>query len=49
MESLTAQHEAWMGLALEEARGALATSDVPIGAVVVGPDGRILGDRKSVV
>ena len=32
-----------MGLALAEARRALATADVPIGAVVLGPDGDILG------
>ena len=33
----------WMGLALGEARRALETSDVPVGAVVVGPDGEVLG------
>lgn len=33
----------WMGLALAEAGRALATSDVPVGAVVVGPDGTVLG------
>ena len=33
----------WMGLALAEARHALATADVPVGAVVVGPDGAVLG------
>lgn len=32
-----------MGLALAEARAALSTEDVPIGAVVVGPDGGVLG------
>ncbi len=31
-----------MGLALEEARRALLTADVPIGAVVLGPDGGVL-------
>ena len=39
----TQQHAAWMGLALEEARRALLTADVPIGAVVLGPDGGVLG------
>ncbi len=39
----TARHAEWMGLALSEARLALATADVPIGAVVLGPDGEILG------
>ncbi|MGO1317529.1 MAG: tRNA adenosine(34) deaminase TadA [Cellulomonadaceae bacterium] len=32
-----------MDLALVEARAAPATSDVPVGAVVVGPDGRVIG------
>lgn len=32
-----------MGLALAEALRALTTDDVPIGAVVLGPDGEILG------
>ncbi|MBT1003557.1 tRNA adenosine(34) deaminase TadA [Paenarthrobacter sp. DKR-5] len=41
------QHEAWMGLALDEAREALATEDVPIGAVVVGPDGTVLGRGRN--
>lgn len=39
----TALHAQWMGLALSEALRALDTSDVPIGAVVLGPDGGILG------
>ena len=43
----TEQHESWMDLALTEARGALATQDVPIGAVVVGPDGRIIGTGRN--
>ncbi|WP_026551182.1 tRNA adenosine(34) deaminase TadA [Arthrobacter sp. H20] len=36
-------HSQWMGLALEAAHCALETADVPIGAVVVGPDGTVLG------
>ncbi|MCL2091455.1 MAG: nucleoside deaminase [Micrococcales bacterium] len=36
-----------MGLALEEARAALATSDVPVGAVVLGPDGDIVGRGRN--
>lgn len=39
----TAKYAEWMGLALTEARHALTTGDVPIGAVVLGPDGGILG------
>ena len=40
-------HEAWMRLALEAARGALATGDVPIGAVVVGPGGEVLAVGRN--
>jgi len=47
MESPTVAQEAWMGLALEQARAALDTADVPIGAVVVGPDGTILGTGRN--
>ncbi|MEB7505554.1 tRNA adenosine(34) deaminase TadA [Arthrobacter koreensis] len=47
MESPTAAREAWMGLALEQAHAALDTADVPIGAVVVGPDGTILGTGRN--
>lgn len=39
----TALYAQWMGLALTEAQHALLTDDVPIGAVVLGPDGEILG------
>lgn len=47
MESPTAARQAWMELALEQARAALDTGDVPIGAVVVGPDGSILGTGRN--
>ena len=40
-------HHKWMGLALDEARRALATDDVPIGAVVIGPDGAVLGSGRN--
>ena len=43
-------HERWaepMRLALEEARAALASADVPIGAVVLGPDGEVLGRGRN--
>ena len=33
----------WMELALAQARLALATGDVPVGAVVVGADGAVVG------
>ncbi|MEW1981620.1 tRNA adenosine(34) deaminase TadA [Citricoccus sp. NPDC079358] len=42
----TSHHE-WMGAALDQARAALETSDVPIGAVVVGPDGTVLGTGRN--
>ena len=37
----------WMALALAEAQCALETSDVPVGAVVVGPDGVLLGRGRN--
>ncbi|GAA4660825.1 tRNA adenosine(34) deaminase TadA [Arthrobacter cryoconiti] len=36
-----------MGLALQEAQGALVTEDVPIGAVVLGADGGVLGVGRN--
>ena len=38
----------WLGLALDEARAVGASGDVPIGAVVVGPDGEVLGRGRNV-
>ena len=37
-----------MGAALDEARAALATGDVPIGAVVLDPDGVVIGAGRNV-
>ena len=37
------QYAEWMGLALAEARAALATGDVPVGAVVLASSGEVLG------
>ncbi|GEO94584.1 tRNA adenosine(34) deaminase TadA [Kocuria turfanensis] len=42
-----ARAEEWMRLALAEARAALETQDVPIGAVVVAPDGTVLGRGRN--
>ena len=42
-----ARAEEWMRLALAEARAALRTQDVPIGAVVVGPDGTVVGRGRN--
>lgn len=41
------RYTSWMDLALSEANKALATDDVPIGAVVVGPDGAVLGAGRN--
>ena len=38
--------EAWMGIALEEARAAAAVGDVPVGALVVR-DGAIIGRGRN--
>jgi tRNA(adenine34) deaminase len=47
MTATEPRYAAWMGLALSEARRALATGDVPIGAVVIGPDGGVLGSGRN--
>ncbi|GAB4064871.1 tRNA adenosine(34) deaminase TadA [Angustibacter speluncae] len=36
-----------MGLALDQARAALATSDVPVGAVVVDASGEVVGTGRN--
>ena len=36
-----------MRLALDEARGALATGDVPVGAVVLDPAGEVIGRGRN--
>src|SRR5450756_753518 len=43
MTTITPDDERWMGLALIEAQHAVATADVPVGAVVIGPDGSVVG------
>lgn len=48
--TLAGRHAVWhelMGVALHEATDALSTGDVPVGAVVVGPDGRVLGTGRN--
>lgn len=48
--TLAGRHQVWdalMGLALHEATHALASDDVPVGALVVGPDGRLLGIGRN--
>jgi tRNA(adenine34) deaminase len=39
--------EAWMGWALAEAAAAARTDDVPVGAVVVDPSGRVIGQGRN--
>jgi tRNA(adenine34) deaminase len=37
----------WMEVALDEARRCQATADVPVGAVVVSPEGQLLGRGRN--
>ena len=41
------EFDAWMDLALAEAREALATDDVPIGAVILSPEGEVLATGRN--
>jgi tRNA(adenine34) deaminase len=41
------QHAEWMSIALAEARLALETADVPVGAVVVSGDGEVIGVGRN--
>ena len=36
-----------MGIALEIAKRALATNDVPVGAIVISPDGTVIGTGEN--
>lgn len=40
-------HEAFMRLALEEARACLPSGDVPVGCVIVSPDGDVIGRGRN--
>jgi tRNA(adenine34) deaminase len=42
-----ATHREWMAAALAEARRAPETGDVPVGAVVVAADGRVIGRGRN--
>ena len=48
MTSDAGRYDGWMRGALDEAAHALPSGDVPIGAVVVGPDGDVLGRGHNV-
>ena len=39
--------EQWMTVALEEARAAAAAGDVPVGAVIVADDGKLIGRGRN--
>ena len=41
------QHDEWMALALAEARAALASDDVPVGAIVVDGAGLVIGRGRN--
>ena len=41
------RYREWMGAALAEARRALATGDVPVGAVVVDGSGAVIGHGRN--
>lgn len=42
-EQQSAEQQAWMHMALSEARAAEAVGEVPVGALVLSPEGRVLG------
>ena len=44
---MTSAYDDAMRLALTEAGAALATGDVPVGAVVLAPDGRVIGVGRN--
>ena len=43
----TAAYDGWMRLALDEARAALLSDDVPVGAVVVDAAGSVIGRGRN--
>jgi len=47
LEAFFEAHAAWMGVALEAARQAMARGEVPVGAVLVYPDGRFYADANA--
>ena len=40
-------HEAYMSRALELARQCISDGDVPVGCVIAGPDGSIVGEGRN--
>ena len=41
------KYESWMSAALDVAREALDSGDVPVGAIVLDPDGNIVGSGRN--
>jgi tRNA(adenine34) deaminase len=48
-EDFTARNEAWMQLALGQALAAEAAGEVPVGAVVMSPEGELIGEGNNQV
>jgi len=46
--SPSASYDEWMGAALAEARSALTSGDVPVGAIVVDSAGEVIGRGRNV-
>lgn len=46
-ESPVEQYAAWLGVALELAQEAAGSEDVPVGAVVISPEGDVLGHGRN--
>ena len=42
-----AEHEKYMRLALQEARTAAEAGEVPVGCVITGPDGGVIGRGRN--
>lgn len=47
-ETPAEQYAAWLGLALELAEQAAGSEDVPVGAVVISPEGQVIGRGRNV-
>ncbi len=47
-ESPAETYAAWLGLALELAEQAAGSEDVPVGAVVISPEGQVVGRGRNV-
>jgi tRNA(adenine34) deaminase len=48
VETTADTYAAWLGLALELAQRAAGSEDVPVGAVVISPEGQVIGRGRNV-